>query len=152
MESCKAKITKFELPISKVQEILADGGGTIALPTTPYAVDLATMESQYHKYHTPWGQPGDKVYILERYRITKMCTLPDSKYILTIEYEDGTEKQVPNNVPVALTAKNAWISGANAPDYAIRLKMVIQDVQMTGDSWLFTLAPETSDETDNTSL
>lgn len=141
MEKVGAKITRIELPISKVQNLLDNGGGDLSLSLTPHLTELSSMEQQYWKYHTPWGNPGDKVHVLEKYRIDRMCTTVDG-YVITYAFEDGTEIQTNSNIPVAITPKGQWLPGTNAPDAAIRLKMVIQDVQITGEDWVFTLAKD----------
>lgn len=145
MEKCTAKITRFELPLAKVQGLLENNGGDLSLSLTPYLNDLASMETQYWKYHSPWGNPGDKVYILEKFRVERLCQSADG-YMVTYKFEDGAEVQVPSNIPVAVTAKNNWLAGSSAPEGAIRLKMVIQDVQVTGEDWVFTLAKVADDQ------
>lgn len=143
-----ANITKFELPLSEITPLLDANGGTLKLSPTPYLNELASMEQQYWKYHSPWGNPGDKLYVLEKFRVERLCQSADG-YKVTYKYEDEREVSVSSPVPVAITAKGTMISGVNMPDTAIRLKLVIQDVQMTGDNWIFTLAKEVDGIEDN---
>lgn len=141
MEKVASKVTRFELPLDKIKGLIENGGGDLPLGVTPFLNDLSSMEKQYWKFHSPWGNPGDKLYILEKFRVDRLCQSADG-YMVTYKFEDGEEIQVASTVPVAITAKGQWLPGTQAPDSAIRLKMVIQDVQITGDSWVFTLAKE----------
>lgn len=142
MGTCSPKLTKYQFPASKVKELLDARGGTVTLSTTPYAVELSAMESQYWRFHSPWGNPGDKVYALENYRIERVCQSADG-YTITVKFEDGEEISSSSTTPMAITAKDTFISGAGAvPDIAIRLKMIIQDVQVDEDNWVFTMTLE----------
>lgn len=145
MGVCSVKLTKYKFSLDKITEIIEGRGGQVSLSTTPYAVELAEMEQQYWRFHSPWGNPGDKVYALENYRIDKVCQTANGYYI-TIKFEDGQTVTVKSNTPMAITAKDSFISSDGAvPDIAIRLRMIIQDVQLVGDNWVFTMALENNE-------
>lgn len=141
MSKVEAQVTRIELPLNEVKNLLENNGGDLSLGLTPALNSLASMEKQYWKFHSPWGNPGDKLYILEKFRVDRLCQSADG-YMVTYKFEDGEEIQIASVTPVAITAKGQWLPGTQAPDAAIRLKMVIQDVQVTSDSWVFTLAKE----------
>ena len=140
MGVCSPKTTRFQFALAKVTELLQGNGGVVTLSTTPYAVELAEMEPQYWRFHSPWGNPGDIVHALENYRIERVCQSADG-YMVTVKFEDDEEVGTESTIPMAITAKGVFIPGSGAvPDLAIRLKMVIQDVQIAGDNWVFTMA------------
>lgn len=140
MGVCSPKLTRYLLSPAKIAELIAGKGGSITLSTTPHAMELAEMEPQYWRFHSPWGNPGDLVWALENYRIDRVCQNAEG-YTVTVKFEDQSELSSPSLSPMAVTAKGTFISGSGGvPDLAIRVKLVIQDVQIVGDDWVFTVA------------
>ena len=147
MGTCSAKLTKYPFPAAKVAELLSCKGGQVTLSTTPYATEPATMGPRYWRDHPPGGNPGDKVYGLEDVRIDRGCQSATG-YAITVKFEDGGKIVSKSSSPMAITAKDTFLSSTGAvPDIAIRLKMIIQDIQVVGDDWVFTMVLENAEET-----
>ena len=87
------------------------------------------------------------MYGLENFRIDRVCQSATG-YTITVKFEDGGKLVSKSSSPMAITAKDTFLSSTGAvPDIAIRLKMIIQDVQVVGDDWVFTMVLENTEET-----
>ena len=77
MENVSVRNSKMPMDLAKIVELLENGGGQIVMSTTPFRSILQDMEEQYWKYHSPLGNPGDVVLLLEDYRVDHICQSAD---------------------------------------------------------------------------
>lgn len=133
----KKLTTYINLTKEEITGLLAGTNNSLTISTQTYP-ELDQFEQGYWKFHSPWGNPGDELLVKEPYKITRLCQ-DATGYFATIEYQDGTSVVFPVATPLALTAKDTFISAENIPNSLIRCKLLIQDVQLAvdGNSWVF---------------
>ena len=120
-----------------IQEIMQSSGGVIHLSNSLYP-DLDTVDTQYWKFHSPFGAPGDELIILEDYAIREVGQNSNGFYAI-IEYKDGLQVKKAIGAPAAINPKGSWLNANTMPTCYSRCKVLIQDIQMAPDNseWLF---------------
>lgn len=136
----KKQVYKLILTDSVVQEILQSGGGEVRISTAQFP-DLNTVDQEYWKFHSPYGQPGDELIILEDYAIRKISQTSKGFYT-TIEYKDGMTVEKQSRVACAITPEGCWINANAMPTCFSRLQAVIQSIDMSIDNsqWIFIIS------------
>lgn len=138
LASVEKRITKVELNESVITQLVTGKGGLLRLPTANFP-ELNALEQQYWPFHSPYGAPGDELWVVEDYRIVKVCSTNEGCK-LTLEFRDSTQVVLDSKFNMALTPEGTWIPAASMPPDLSRLKLLLQSVACSGDysEWQFT--------------
>jgi hypothetical protein len=123
-----------------VTSLITNNGGTVTESTSGHP-ELNDMSSLYWKFHSPLGVPGDLILVPEPYKIDKVCQ-ERTGFTVNITYQyDGSAFSFESAYAVPLTAEGVWLSNQSPTDIrAIRLKLLIQEINVINQDWVFTVA------------
>lgn len=138
LAAIEKRVTRVEFTSDVITQLITGKGGVLKLPTTNQS-GLDVFDKQFWAFHTPYGSPGDELWVVEDYRVVKVCATLEG-YKVTMEFKDGTQVVVDYKYNVALTAEGSWIPAASMPPELSRLKLLIQSIACSGDysEWQFT--------------
>ena len=133
----KKQIFTMELTDAVIQEIIQNGGGEIHISTSEYQ-DLNSLDTQYWKFHSPYGVPGDELIVLEDYAIREFSQTSHG-FFATLEYRDGSTIKKRSRTPLAITPQGNWLRANTMPTFFPRCSLLVQDVQLAVDCscWIF---------------
>ncbi len=133
--------TPIQLNLTTIQTLISGSGGILQLDTANYP-DLNSLNQSYWVDHSPWGVPGDTLWVQEQFKVVQSCDILTGstvEYGITIEYEDVATQTVTHTSSSALSL-NGFISANNMQKWQSRLKLEIQGISMTAGyvEWEFT--------------
>lgn len=93
-------------------------------------------DEEYYKYHSPYGNPGDEIYVVEDYIIKKICILND-KNIITVEYTIDDETRIFETYnSYSVTPQSYSNSFVNMPKEFVRFILIIDEIIFSPTNWI----------------
>ncbi len=135
-EGVLIRTTPIQLNLVTIQSLVSGGGGLITVDTAQYP-DLNNLNPTYWASHSPYGTPGDIIWVQEDYSISKMCQ-SNSGYVITVLYEDAVEIEYQRSMSSAITPDGQTISANSMEFWQSRCVLEIVNVAINASNWEIT--------------
>ncbi len=135
-EAVLLRKTALQLTLGTIQSLITGNGGVITIATSLYP-DLNDLNSSYWVDHSPFGVPGDVIWLQEIFSISKMCQ-SNSGYVVTVLYEDAVEIDYNRSTASAITPDTQTISANSMEFWQSRCVLEITNTAINASDWEIT--------------